>query len=253
MGLWAARPPSVEHTLLLDYLNTFLILDLTPAAIDVAQVVDALAFQQGCRYDAAIAAAAVDVQVMPFFDLCHVSGVGKFLQRDVECVLDVSVCELRFPSDVEYDQVLIEGDVHREFVGFYVDDHIDGFTGLPPCLESARQIAFDLVESHAGEADDAFLFFSGRGDEHDRFVEGQDAAGPFREAAVEADTDGAGHEAGDKMIRMAGIEEDGVAGDPVPEGGEVQRLEPGLQYLVEAVISFLVNAGVDRKVLGGGL
>jgi hypothetical protein len=64
----------VEHTLLFHYLDAFLVLDLTPAAGYIPEVVDALAFEQGGCYDAAIAAAAMYIEVMSFFRMAMLPG-----------------------------------------------------------------------------------------------------------------------------------------------------------------------------------
>src|SRR5450432_4884402 len=101
----------------------------------------------------------------------------------------MTVGKFSFPANIHHFQFWIERQIHCKFICIYIYDEVDAFTRILPGFKSALEVSAHLCETHAGQSDDTFFFFSRIGYQYKRFVEGKEAACPFCETAIQADAD----------------------------------------------------------------
>src|SRR5580704_10472429 len=112
----------------------------------------------------------------------------------------MAVRKFSLPSDIYHHKVLVEWNIHGQFVRQNVDDQVNRLAGLLPGWVSAVKISFHLVETDPGKPDNTFFFFSRRGDQNDRFVKRQQTARPLGKSTVQPDTDRTRHKTCNKNL-----------------------------------------------------
>ncbi len=206
---------------------------------------------RGCDHTT-IATCAMNVEVLVFFQHGEATRICHFRERNILCTLNMTICKFSFPSYIHHLEILIEWKVHSQFIGFHIDDHVYFFTSLLPCFKSTFEITFYFGEAHSGEANNSLSFFTSFCYQNNGFVERKKAAGPFSKAAFEANADGVGNKACSEYGCFPGIEHNHIfIALKFFEGRDAECLQSFVKDIVEAVVTFFIDARIDGEILRG--
>src|ERR1700679_1171795 len=157
----------------------------------------------------------------------------------------MAVGKFRLPPHVDHDQVLIKRKINGQFIRLYVDDHVDWFTGLPPGGEAPVQVTFYLVKTNPREPHDAFTLLARRGHQQDRFIKRKQTSCPLGKAAVEPNAYSAWYKTFDKAFRVPRVQQYYASlFQPMRESSQIECLQAGLEYIVQTLITFLIDPGI---------
>ncbi len=211
------------------------------AAGDFYQLGDAVVLQDARGDGGAVTAATEDGDGAVGWEFGE--ALLQVVQRDVQAAGDVAGGPLGGRADVE-EQRWGWG---CEFLGGGLDaDAVDGAEEVGTGCGGGHatfEVAADVVEADAAEAEGGLFFAAGFGDESDGAGAVEDGAGPGGVGAGEADVDGGGEMAGGVLGRFTDVEELEIWGEDFVEG-------EGLEALCESGGEGGALAGVEDGVVG---
>src|SRR5580704_18190017 len=101
----------------------------------------------------------------------------------------MTIRKFRIPAYIHNNHLIIKSKIQRKFLRVYVNNQINWISFRFPTLKTSFQIAHHLIKTYPGHTYHTLSFFPFLGYQDNRFVKGQEAAGPFCKSAIKPDTD----------------------------------------------------------------
>ena len=113
----------------------------------------------------------MNIDVVMFVEIGHAGGIHERFKGYVDGLFNMAIGIFGYFSNVHDHQVGIEGNVHRQFIGFHIDDHINGQTGCQPGFEATGKMSFEFIEAYPGQSYNGFSFLLWLSNEQQGLIE----------------------------------------------------------------------------------